>query len=79
MALPEADSSYLVELAVMHNYQWVVLARSNVVHAPPTTARSASTPAFVTRAEQLRLLAESRERELDRAGGDLVATPTARG
>jgi Domain of unknown function (DUF4912) len=76
VALPEADSSYLVELVVMHNYRWVVLARSNVVHAPPTTAKPASTPAFVSRAEQLRLLAESCDRELDRAGDDLVAAPT---
>jgi Domain of unknown function (DUF4912) len=78
VALPEADSWYLVELAVMHNYQWVVLARSNVVHAPPTTARVASTPEFVSRAQQLRLLAESRDREPDRAGGALVAAPTRR-
>ena len=35
VALPEPDSSYVVELAVMQNYQWVVLARSDVVHAPP--------------------------------------------
>jgi len=76
VALPEADSSYEVELAVTHNYQWVVLARSNVIHAPPTTARVASTPAFVSRAQQLRLLAESRGVERDRAAGDLVAEPT---
>jgi len=76
VALPQADSSYLVELAVMHNYQWVVLARSNVVHAPTTTARVATTPAFVTRAQQLRLLAESRDREPGGAGGDRSAAPT---
>ena len=76
VALPEADSSYMVELAVMHNYQWVVLARSDVIHAPPETARAASTPAFVSRAPQLRLPAEGHDRELDRAGGDLVAAPT---
>jgi Domain of unknown function (DUF4912) len=73
VVLPQADSSYLVELAVMQNYQWVVLARSNVVHAPPTTARVATTPAFVSREQQLRLLAESRDRDLGRPGGDLVA------
>ena len=76
VALPEAGGSYVVELAVMRNYQWVVLARSNVIHAPPATARVASTPAFVSRAEQLRLLAESRDREPDRAAGDPVAAPT---
>jgi hypothetical protein len=76
VALPEADSSYMVELAVMRNYQWVVLARSDVIHAPPETARAASTPAFVSRAQQLRLPAEGHDRELDRAGGDLVAAPT---
>ena len=76
VALPEADSSYLVELAVMHDYQWVVIARSNVIHAPPMTARVASTPVFVSRAQQRRLLAEGRDRELDRGGGDLVAAPT---
>jgi Domain of unknown function (DUF4912) len=79
VALPQADGSYLVELAVMRNYQWVVLARSNVVHAPPTTARVATTPAFVSRAQQLRLLAESGGRELGRPGGDLVAAPTRAG
>ena len=76
VALPEAGGSYMVELAVMRNYQWVVLARSNVIHAPPAKARVASAPAFVSRAEQLRLLAESRDREPDRAAGDPVAAPT---
>ena len=76
VALPEPDSSYVVELAVMQNYQWVVLARSDVIQAPPATARAASTPAFVSRAQQLRLPAEGHDRELDRAGGDLVAAPT---
>ncbi len=78
LALPEADSSYMVELAVMHKYQWVVLARSNVIHAPPQTPRAGGTPAFVSRAQQLRLLAEDHDRELDRAGGHLLAAPTAR-
>lgn len=78
VALPRADSPYLVELAVMHNYQWVVLARSNVVHAPPTTARVATTPAFVNRAQQLRLLADTRDREPGDAGGDIEAAPTRR-
>ena len=47
VAFPEADSSYVVELAVMRDYQWVVLARSNVIHAPPKTTRVASMPAVV--------------------------------
>jgi len=76
VALPEPDSSYVVELAVMHDYQWVVLARSNVVHAPPTTARVARTPAFVSRAQRLRLLAEGRDRDFDHAGGDPMTAPT---
>jgi len=46
-ALPEADSSYLVELAIIRDYRWAVLARSNVIHAPPTTPRAPTTPAFV--------------------------------
>jgi Domain of unknown function (DUF4912) len=74
--LPEAGSSYVLELAVMHNYQWVVLARSNIIHAPRTTAGLPSVPAFVTRAQRLRLLSESRDREIARTGEDLVAAPT---
>jgi len=78
VALPEADSSYMVELAVMRNYQWVVLARSNVIHAPPKTPRVAPTPAVVSRAPELRVVAEGHDRELERAGGDVVAAPTER-
>jgi len=59
-ALPITDSSYVVELAIMRDYRWVVLARSNVAHAPLTTPRGATAPAFVTRAEQARALAEGR-------------------
>jgi hypothetical protein len=64
VALPEADSSYMVELAVMRNYRWVVLARSNVIHAPPKTPRVATTPAVVSRAPQPRVVAEGDDREL---------------
>lgn len=58
LPLPKSDSSYVVELAIMRDYQWFVLARSNVAHPPPTTPRAATAPAFVTRAEQARALAE---------------------
>ncbi len=75
VALPEADSSYMVELAVMRNYQWIVLARSNVIHAPPKTPRVATTPAVVSRAPQLRVVAEGHDRELERAGGDVMIAP----
>jgi hypothetical protein len=57
-ALPEANSSYMVELAIRRDYSKVVLARSDVVHAPPRTPRSAAAPAFVSRAQQLRALTE---------------------
>ena len=56
--LPEPDSSYVVELAVMRNYRWVVVARSNVVNAPAQTPRAATPVAFVTRARQLDAVAE---------------------
>jgi len=78
VALPEADSSYMVELAVMRNYQWVVLARSNVIHAPPKTPREAPTPAVVSRAQQPRVRAEGDDHELDSVGGHLVVAPTER-
>jgi Domain of unknown function (DUF4912) len=45
-ALPEADRSYIVELAIIRDYRWAVLARSNVIHAPPTTPRAPTAPAF---------------------------------
>ena len=57
-ALPEADRWYRVELAIMRNDRWVVLARSNVVHAPPKTPRAAREPTFVSRAQEPRSLAE---------------------
>ena len=58
LPLPKSDSSYVVELAIMRDYQWFVLARSNVAHPPRSTPRAATAPAFVTRAEQARALAE---------------------
>jgi len=78
VALPEADSSYVVELAVMRNYQWVVLARSNVIHAPPKAPRVATTPPVVSRAQQPRVVAAGDERELERAGGRLVVARAER-
>ena len=78
VALPEADSSYLVELAVMRDYRWVVLARSNVIHAPPETPRVAATPAFVSGAQQLLALAKGHDLELGSAGGDRVEAPKER-
>jgi hypothetical protein len=43
LALPRADSSYMVELAIMRDdFRWVILARSGVVHAPPTVPRVAT-------------------------------------
>jgi len=53
-ALPEADRSYMVELAVIRDYRWVVFARSNVIHAPPMTSRVPMGPAFVGGAQQPR-------------------------
>src|ERR1039458_22012 len=41
VALPEADHSYAAELAIVHDYRRVVLARSNVVQAPPSMPRHA--------------------------------------
>ena len=54
--LPEADHSYAAELAIVHDYRKIVLARSNVVQAPPSTPRPAGGPAFVSRPEQRRAL-----------------------
>jgi Domain of unknown function (DUF4912) len=75
VALPEADSSYMVELAVMRDYRWVVLARSDVVHAPPTAPRVATTPAVVSRGQQPRVVAAGDDRELERVGGVVVVAP----
>jgi hypothetical protein len=57
-ALPEPDSSYVVELAVIRDYRWVVVARSSVVKAPAQTPRAAAPLTFVSRARQLRAVAE---------------------
>jgi hypothetical protein len=54
VALPEADHSYVAELAIFHHYRRVVLARSNVVDAPPNMPRPAAGPVFVSRPEQRR-------------------------
>ena len=61
----------------MRDYSWVVLARSNVVHAPPRTPKSATAPAFVSRAHQLRALTEGRT--LEPAGGRSRVLPPRMG
>ncbi|MGO9958285.1 MAG: DUF4912 domain-containing protein [Solirubrobacteraceae bacterium] len=73
-ALQEANSSYMVELAIRRDYRQVVLARSNVVHAPPRTPSPGMAPAFVSRAQQLSALTEGRTLELT-GGGDRVWLP----
>jgi len=78
VALPEADSCYMVELAVVRNYQWVIPARSNVLHAPPKTPKVATTPAVVSGPQQPRVAAERHERELERAGGRIVVVRAER-
>ena len=72
VALPEADSRYMVELAVMRDYQWVVLARSNVIHAPPKT------PRVVIPGQQPRVPAAGVDREFDSGRGDVVGAPAER-
>jgi len=72
VTLPEADSGYMVELAVMRDYQWVVLARSNVIQAPPET------PRVVSSAQQPRVPAEGLDREFDSGRGDVVGAPAER-
>ena len=54
--LPEPDHAYAAELAIVRNYRKVILARSNVVEAPPNTPRAAAQPVFVTREQQRRAL-----------------------
>jgi hypothetical protein len=56
VALPEADHSYAAELAIVHRYRKVLLARSDVVQAPPSMPRPAAVPAFASRGEQRRAL-----------------------
>jgi len=57
VALPEAGRRYRAELAMLHYGRKALLARSDVVHAPPIVPAPASAPVFVTRAQQLRALA----------------------
>jgi hypothetical protein len=68
----------MVELAVMRDYQWVVLARSDVIHAPPTAPRVAPTPAVVSRPQQPRVVAEGADREVHSDRGHVVGAPTER-
>ena len=56
VALPEADRSYAAELVIFHRYRKIVLARSNVIQAPPSMPRPGAGPAFVSRPEQRRAL-----------------------
>ena len=78
VALPEAGSSYKVELAVMRDYRSVVLARSRVIHGPPKTPRVATTPAVVSRAQEPRVLFEGPDREFDSDRSHVVGAPTER-
>ena len=72
--LQAANRSYVLELAIRREYRQLVLARSNVVHAPQGTPRSAAAPAFVSRAQQVRALTEGRT--LEPTGGEVpVLTP----
>lgn len=57
IALPEADRSYVVELALVHYGRKEILARSDVVRAPASVRTRASAPTFVSRAQQRRALA----------------------
>jgi hypothetical protein len=75
LPLPNGDSAYVVELAIMRDYQWVVLARSNVIHAPSTTPTAATPPAFVTHPEQARALAEGGALRPVGEGDELVPPP----
>ncbi len=52
VALPHPDRAYAAEIAIVRNYRKVVLARSNLVQAPPSTPRPAAAPVFVSREEQ---------------------------
>ena len=79
LPLPNGDSAYVVELAIMRDYRWVVLARSNVIHAPSTTPIAATPPAFVTRPEQARALAEGRALRPVGEGDERVPPPLAVG
>ena len=60
IALPEADRSYLVELALLHYGRKEILARSAAVNAPRSVPTRASAPTFVSRAQQRRALATAR-------------------
>jgi len=72
LALPWAARAYVADLALVNDGRAVVLARSNIIHAPPDAPNADRRPAaavFVERADQSRALA---------AGGMLSSTPSAR-
>ena len=73
VALPEADQSYAAELAIVHRYRKVLLARSDVVQAPPSMPRPAAVPAFASRSEQRRALQLGLT--LESRGGESAALP----
>ncbi len=52
MELPRPDRAYRADLALVGEGGSVVLARSNVVHAPPEQPRPFGSPVFVGRSEQ---------------------------
>ena len=62
LALPQADSSYMVELAILRDdFRWVILARSGVVHAPPTLPSAATAAGLALgRASDVRHLLSTR-------------------
>jgi uncharacterized protein len=62
LALPQADRSYMVELAIMRDdFRWVILARSGVVHTPPTVPRGATAAGVALgRASDVRHLVSTR-------------------
>ncbi|MGO9788654.1 MAG: DUF4912 domain-containing protein [Solirubrobacteraceae bacterium] len=56
VSLPDPDHAYAAELAIVRHYRKVVLARSNLIQAPPSMPRPAAGPVFVSRQEQRRAL-----------------------
>jgi hypothetical protein len=57
ITLPEADRSYVAEIALLHYGRKAILARSEVVHAPASVPAPGSAPTFVSRAQQRSALA----------------------